>query len=87
MANIKSAIKRAQVIHIRTKRNASYRSMMKTAIRRFETALKSGDSDNAKEALAKALRTIDRIETKGVIHKNTANRKKSRLTKAFNRAS
>ena len=87
MANIKSAMKRAQVISVRTKRNAAYRSMMKTAIRRFETALKSGDKEKAGEELARALRTIDRIETKGVIHKNTADRKKSRLTKAFNRAS
>ncbi|MDR0469828.1 MAG: 30S ribosomal protein S20 [Peptococcaceae bacterium] len=87
MANIKSAMKRAKVIHIRTRRNAAYRSMMKTAIRRFETALKSGDKEKAGVELKKAIRTIDRIETKGVIHKNTANRKKSRLTKAFNRAS
>ena len=86
MANIKSAMKRAQVIRIRTKRNAAYRSMMKTAIRRFEAALKAGDLDKAREELKKALRTIDKIETKGVIHKNTANRKKSRLSKAFNKA-
>jgi len=87
MANIKSAMKRAQVIRIRTKRNAAYRSMMKTAIRHFETALKSGDKDKAREELRKALRMIDRVETKGVIHKNTASRKKSRLAKTFNRAS
>jgi small subunit ribosomal protein S20 len=87
MANIKSAMKRTQVIRIRAKRNAAYRSMMKTAIRRFENALKTGDKDNAKDALVKAVKTIDKIETKGVIHKNTASRKKSRLTKALNRAS
>jgi small subunit ribosomal protein S20 len=87
MANIKSAMKRTQVIRIRTKRNAAYKSMMKTAIRRFEHALKSGDLDIAKEELRKAIRMIDKIATKGVIHKNTANRKKSRLTKALNRAS
>jgi small subunit ribosomal protein S20 len=86
MANIKSAMKRAQVIRVRTKRNAAYKSMMKTAIRRFESALKSGDLDKAREELPKAIRTIDRIETKGVIHKNTASRKKSRLAKALNRA-
>jgi small subunit ribosomal protein S20 len=86
MANIKSAMKRSQVIRIRTKRNAAYRSMMKTAIRRFENALKADDLDVAREELTKAIRTIDRIETKGVIHKNTASRKKSRLTKALNRA-
>ena len=87
MANIKSAMKRAQVIRVRTKRNAAYRSMMKTSVRRFEIALKSGDKDNAKTELMKAMRMIDKIETKGVIHKNTANRKKSRMAKAFNRAS
>ena len=87
MANIKSAMKRAQVIRIRTKRNAAYKSMMKTAIRRFESALKSGDKAQTQEELRRAIRMIDKVQTKGVIHKNTANRKKSRLTKAFNRAS
>jgi len=87
MANIKSAMKRAQVIRIRTKRNAAYKSMMKTAIRRFESAMKSGDLGKAKEELAKAIRTIDKIQSKGVIHRNTANRKKSRLTKSLNRVS
>jgi small subunit ribosomal protein S20 len=87
MANIKSALKRAQVIKIRTRRNAAYKSMMKTAIRRYENALKTEDTDIAKEELRKAIRTIDKIESKGVIHKNTANRKKSRLAKALNRVS
>lgn len=87
MANIKSALKRAQVIRIRTKRNAAYKSMMKTAIRRYENALKNEDIDTARDELRKAIRTIDKVETKGVIHKNTANRKKSRLAKALNRVS
>ena len=87
MANIKSALKRAQVIRIRAKRNAAYKSMMKTAIRPYENALKTEDIETAKTELSKAIRTIDKIETKGVIHKNTANRKKSRLTKALNRVS
>jgi len=87
MANIKSAMKRAQVIRIRTKRNAAYKSMMKTAIRRFEAALKAGDKEKTKIELVKAIRTIDKVATKGVIHKNTASRKKSRLARAFNKAS
>jgi small subunit ribosomal protein S20 len=87
MANIKSAIKRAQIIRVRTKRNVSYKSMMKTAIRRFETALKAGDPEKSREALIKAIRTVDKVETKGVIHKNTASRKKSRLAKALNKVS
>jgi small subunit ribosomal protein S20 len=87
MANIKSAQKRILITRIRTQRNAAYKSMMKTAIRRYEAALKSGGAEEAKQALAKALRMIDKIASKGVIHKNTANRKKSRLSKRFNKAS
>jgi len=87
MANIKSAMKRAEITRIRTRRNAAYKSMMKTAIRRFETALKDGDMAKAREELTKAISTIDKIQSKGVIHKNTASRKKSRLTKALNKAS
>ena len=87
MANIKSAEKRIQVNQIRAQRNAAYKSMMKTAIRRYETLLKSGDTGAAQEALAKAVKTIDKIAAKGVIHKNTAGRKKSNLTRRFNKVS
>jgi small subunit ribosomal protein S20 len=61
--------------------------MMKTAIRRYEAALKSGGADEAKQALIKAVRMIDKIASKGVIHKNTASRKKSRLYRQLNKAS
>ena len=67
MANIKSAMKRTQIIRMRTKRNAAYKSMMKTAVRRFEVALKAGDMEKAREELVKAIRTIDKIETKGCL--------------------
>ncbi len=79
-------MKRTQIIRMRTKRNAAYKSMMKTAVRRFEVALKAGDMEKAREELVKAIRTIDKIETKGVIHKNTASRKKARLSKALSKA-
>lgn len=85
MANIKSALKRAQIARIRTTKNAAYKSMMKTAIRRFETALKGDVLDNAKEPLQKALRLIDKMSSKGIIHKNNAARKKSRLTRQLNK--
>ena len=86
MANIKSALKRAQIARIRTVKNAAYKSMMKTAIRRFETSLKGADLDAAKESLRKAARIIDKVASKGVIHKNLAARKKSRLTRKLNKA-
>ncbi len=85
MANIKSALKRAQIARIRTTKNAAYKSMMKTAIRRFETALKGNVLDDAKEPLQKALRLIDKMSSKGIIHKNNAARKKSRLTRQLNK--
>lgn len=87
MANIKSAIKRAQIATIRTTKNAAYKSMMKTAIRRFETALKEANLDTAKESLVKAIRIIDKLAVKGIIHKNMAARKKSRLSRRLKKAS
>lgn len=87
MANIKSAMKRAQIASIRTTKNAAYKSMMKTAIRRFETALKEANLDNAKESLVKAIRIIDKLAVKGIIHKNMAARKKSRLSRRLQKAS
>ena len=87
MANIKSSAKRAQIAQVRTKRNAAYKSMMKTAIRRFDSTLKAEDIAAAKDELRNATRMIDKVKTKGVIHKNTANRRKSRLAKALNRVS
>ncbi len=86
MANIKSALKRTKIARIRTARNAAYKSMMKTAIRRFETSLKENDLTGSQENLRKATRIIDKLASKGIIHKNTAARKKSRLTKRFNKA-
>ena len=87
MANIKSAMKRAKVSEARTKRNAAYKSRMRTAIRRYERALHTGDLVEAKDLLLQASRIIDKTQSKGVIHKNMADRKKSRLAKALNRAS
>lgn len=87
MANIKSALKRAQIARIRTTRNAAYKSMMKTAVRRFETALKGADTEIVNETLRKAVRIIDKLVSKGIVHKNTAARKKSRLSRRIRKAS
>jgi small subunit ribosomal protein S20 len=86
LANIKSALKRAQIARIRTIRNAAYKSMIKTAIRNFETALQEGQLELAKEKLHKVIKLVDKIAGKGVISKNKAARKKSRLTRKLNRA-
>jgi len=84
VANIKSAKKRILVIRKRTMRNKAIRSAVKTAIKKFELALKVKPTEETKELLRQAVRALDKAVTKGVIHKNTASRKKSRLTRKFN---
>lgn len=85
MANIKSALKRAKTTRIRAIANAADKSMMKTAIRHFETALEAGNLELAKEKLQKVTQVVDKLADKGILHKNTAARKKSRLTRKLNK--
>lgn len=85
MPNIKSAIKRVELTQKRTIRNASIKSAVKTAIRRYEKALAEADKDVALTALRQVMVAVDKAVTKGVLHKNAAARKKSRLTKRFNK--
>jgi small subunit ribosomal protein S20 len=85
MPNIKSAIKRVEVTRKRTIRNARIKSALRTTIRRFEEAMKAADRDEAGLKLKRAVVAIDKAVTKGILHKNAAARKKSRLTKRFNK--
>ena len=84
MANIKSAKKRIGVTAKRTLRNKAIRSRTKTAIKKVYLAKDVG-SDEARAALKAAVSTIDRAASKGVLHKNTASRKKSRLALMVNK--
>lgn len=86
MPNIKSAEKRVRQNVKRELRNRRTKSMLKTTIRRFEETLQSGDMEEAKVTLNAAVRQIDRAATRGVVHKNTAARKKSRLSRIFNQS-
>lgn len=86
MPNVKSAAKRVRVIQKRTQRNRMYKSMIRTAIRRFEEALANANREESLLKLRRALSIIDKAASKGVIHKNKAARKKSRLAKKFNQA-
>ncbi|MBO6159784.1 MAG: 30S ribosomal protein S20 [Firmicutes bacterium] len=85
MANIKSAKKRVLVIRTKTLRNKMIKSAMKTAIRKVHQACDASDAAAAKAALTAAVSTIDKAKTKGVIHKNNASRKVSRLQKMVNK--
>jgi len=86
MPNIKSAIKRVKVTKKRTLRNAAAKSALRTSLKHFESALKGHDFETAQTALRSATRSLDKAVTKGIIHRNHAARKKSRLTKRMNKA-
>ena len=79
MANIKSAKKRALQSEKRRQHNASRRSMTRTSLKKILAAIASGDKAAAQTAFSAAVPLIDRMATKGLIHKNKAARHKSRL--------
>ncbi|MFZ5826651.1 MAG: 30S ribosomal protein S20 [Bacillota bacterium] len=78
MANKKSAKKRALIAIKRTARNKMVKSSLRTAVRKYREAI---GSETAATALSQAFAALDKAATKGVIHKNTAARKKARLAK------
>jgi small subunit ribosomal protein S20 len=80
MANIKSQIKRNRQSEKARLRNKAVRSEMKTRTKRAFAAAESG-AENTAEVSREAVKRIDTAATKGVIHKNTAARRKSRLMK------
>jgi len=84
MANIKSSEKRNRQAPRRAARNRILRSGARTAIKKARTALDGTDTTSA-EAVKAAIETLDRAATKGVIHKNNASRRKSRLMQALNK--
>lgn len=80
MANIKSAIKRVQVNAKANAANTQAKSAMRTTIKKAELAIATG-ADNAQELVVAASKALDKAASKGLIHKNAASRKKSRLAK------
>lgn len=81
MANTKSAKKAIRNIARKTAVNKNRRSRMRTFIRRVEEAIATGDQEGARTALVAAQPEIMRSAQKGILHKNTASRKISRLSK------
>ena len=80
MANTPQSKKRARQIEARTAVNKARRSRIRTFLRKVEEAIASGDKDAATSALKQAQPELMRGVTKGVVHKNTAARKMSRLS-------
>lgn len=81
MANIKSAIKRVQTNEKKRLENQSVKSEMRSYIKQVESLIEANDAENAKAAYVKAARKIDKTVQRGIIHKNSGNRQKSRLAK------
>ena len=79
MPNIKSAKKRVQVAAVRQARNKAAKTALKTV-------LKKADADTNEQSVKAAVKAVDKAAAKGIIHKNTAARKKSQLTKKLNAA-
>lgn len=82
MANIKSAKKRILVSEVRTERNKAIRSKVKTYVKKVQAAVEAGEKAAAEAALRDAVSEIEKAQSKGVYHANTASRKVSRLSKA-----
>lgn len=85
MANIKSAKKRILVNQKKAAQNQMIKSAVKTEIKKVRTAVEAGNKEEAAKALLSATAAIDKAESKGVIKKNTASRKVSRLALAVNK--
>jgi small subunit ribosomal protein S20 len=83
LANIKSAIKRNRQNEKNRLRNRVYRGKARTSVKKARLALETGSPEETQVALLEAVRALDKAAEKGVIHKNNAARRKSRLMKKF----
>ena len=79
LPNIKSAKKRVKVIGSKTAANRMYKSRLKTSIKQAKAAITDGDPTSAGDVYRSVQRDIDRAAARGILHKNTAARRKSRL--------
>ncbi|MDP9805624.1 small subunit ribosomal protein S20 [Trueperella bonasi] len=81
MANIKSQIKRNKTNEKRRVRNQAYKTEVRTLIRKTREAVEAGNVEEAQEALRVASRKLDKAVSKGVLHRNNAANRKSKLAK------
>lgn len=84
LANIKSAKKRIKVIEKKTARNRMLKSALRTSLKKFNDAVDSNDAAKAQELYPLTVKRVDMACSKGLIHKNKANRTKSQLAGKLN---
>jgi len=87
LANHKSALKRARQSSLRRQRNMTYKTKAKHAVKEVRSAIAENNTDKAKENVNRAMSVLQRTVARGVLHKNTAARKISRLTRQVNQLS
>jgi small subunit ribosomal protein S20 len=85
LANIRSAIKRARQNEKRRIHNRRYRSAARTEIKKVRRLMEAGEVKQAEEQVVAAIRALDKAAQKGVIHKNNAARRKSRLLQSLHK--
>jgi small subunit ribosomal protein S20 len=86
MAHTKSALKRIRQDKKRNQRNQSVKSTVRTATRAFRESLEEGDAAKAQASLHTAAKTLNKAASKGVLRKQTASRRISRLAKAAHKS-
>ena len=85
MPNIKSAKKRVELSKIANARNKAGKSALKTDLKKFDAAVDEGNRELAESAYKAAVKSVDQAVVKGLLHKNTAARKKSSMTLKLNK--
>ncbi len=85
MPNIKSAKKRVELSKVAYEKNKAEKSALKTVVKKFEAAAADGNKEQAAAAYTAAVKAVDKAVTKGLLHKNTAARKKSSMTLKLNK--
>jgi small subunit ribosomal protein S20 len=85
VANHKSAIKRDRQSKVQRLRNAGYKTIAKNAVKELRLAIANNKIEDANLSLNKTISTLQKVQSKGALHKNTASRKISRLTRQVNK--
>jgi len=86
LANTKSALKRIRQSEKRHLRNRQVRSETRTYIKRARAQIEAGELEEAQKTVAQAIRALDKAAQKGILHRNNAARRKSRLMRKLNQA-
>jgi small subunit ribosomal protein S20 len=86
LANLKSAIKRIRSSEKKRLLNRQFRTEARTCVKKARAQIEAGELEEAQKSVAEAVRALDKAAEKGIIHRNNAARRKSRLMSQFNQA-